>query len=792
MIKEPTRVTKTTQTLIDVILTNSLHCDSSSSGIMRCGISDHDLIYVTRKLKKPFKKQIEIKHTRNFKNINIDETKSMITEAPWWALKLTEDVDRNFEIYCEILKIIMNTHIPLKKMRVHTSKPIWMTKDYCRLVDAVTSCKTTATVTNRDEDWTAFKQMRNKCENLKRKLKLQSFNTHINDSNNQSKSAWKVFNREIGKSKPNTTIKSIIFNSKNHENEVDVANAFCKYFTTPITPCSNTISEFDDQHDDNPNNDYELDLKPITIEEVQKSIKYLKVNKPVGSDGIPAKFYKIFSEELSPILVYLFNLSLKNGQVPSILKKSYIKCLYKGKGSRVLCTNYRPISIISSTAKLFENIMYQRLSNFLEDTHQLSDSQHGYRKNRSTQSAVLQITNHLRMNGDNKQYTGLVFIDFKKAFDCLNHRLLLKKLKKLGVKTANLKWYQSYFTNRNISVQNGQAISTPHPLTEGTPQGSSLSGLIFSIYINEISDILENCKAIFYADDLVLYCSFDSVHEIQRVLQLNIDKLINWCKNNSMIINVEKTKSMLAHLPRAPIHQLDLIIHKDRIETVSSFRYLGVIIDDQLTWNEQYEAVCESMSTRTYLINRHKSSVSKKWLHIISTGIILSVLDYCLPAWGNLPKHKYARIDSIVYRVIKLILPTREHYPQHKLKLYEKLNWLTVGERYELYCLTFMYKNVLHNTSLSESLKEFFVKIPETGRITRNKMCFVLPRMKSEFGKNSYFYQTIKIWNCLPHQVKCCSSEEAFSLKVRDILLRCRRETFACVDETRIINHFNC
>jgi hypothetical protein len=198
------------------------------------------------------------------------------------------------------------------------------------------------------------------------------------------------------------------------------------------------------------------------------------------------------------------------------------------------------------------------------------------------------------------------------------------------------------------------------------------------------------------------------------------------------------------------------------------------------------------MSTRTYLINIHKSSISKRWLEIITTGIILSLLDYCLPAWGNISKHKYARIDSIMFRAIKLILPTRDHYSHNKLKLYEKLNWLTIKERYALYCLSFMYKNVLHTTSLSESLKEFFVKIPKTGRITRYEGCFVLPRMKSEFGKNSYFYQTIQIWNCLPIEVKSCSSETAFALKIREILVRCRSEHFAWLEETRIINNFNC
>jgi hypothetical protein len=129
-------------------------------------------------------------------------------------------------------------------------------------------------------------------------------------------------------------------------------------------------------------------------------------------------------------------------------------------------------------------------------------------------------------------------------------------------------------------------------------------------------------------------------------------------------------------------------------------------------------------------------------------------------------------------RVIELILPLRERSSQNKLKLYEKLNWLTIGERYELYCLTCIHKKFIHTTSLTESLKEFFVKIPETGRLTRNEGCFVLPRMNTEFGKNSFFYQSIKIWNCLPIEVKYCSSEKAFALKIRDILVRCRNEMF--------------
>jgi hypothetical protein len=174
------------------------------------------------------------------------------------------------------------------------------------------------------------------------------------------------------------------------------------------------------------------------------------------------------------------------------------------------------------------------------------------------------------------------------------------------------------------------------------------------------------------------------------------------------------------------------------------------------------------------------------------TGIILTVLDYCLPAWGNLAKTKYSRLDSIVFRVIKMILPNLYNHEPNKYKLYEKLNWLTVSERYEFFCLSFLHRNIIQPTSLTKSLSHFFVKIPESDRVTRNKGCFVLPRMQSEFGKNSYYYQTIKMWNCLPYDMKICSFVSVFENKIRDLLVRCRNENYVCSEEKRIINSISC
>jgi hypothetical protein len=220
------------------------------------------------------------------------------------------------------------------------------------------------------------------------------------------------------------------------------------------------------------------------------------------------------------------------------------------------------------------------------------------------------ISNHIRKAGDSKKFSGLLFIDFQKAFDMINHEVLLHRLSNLGIRHQNLEWFKSYFQNRQIAVRNGQSISEFKPVTRGTPQGSSLSGLLFSIYINLVTGVFKHCKAIFYADDLILWFSSDSVEEIQSNLQLDINKLCEWCDLNYMKINVAKTKILLITPPRKPTMELLIKIEMNKLQQVTEFKYLGVLIDEKMNWNSQYDEVCKKMSERVFLINRQKNNES--------------------------------------------------------------------------------------------------------------------------------------------------------------------------------------
>jgi hypothetical protein len=285
-----------------------------------------------------------------------------------------------------------------------------------------------------------------------------------------------------------------------------------------------------------------------------------------------------------------------------------------------------------------------------------------------------------------------------------------------------------------------------------------------------------------------MWVSLTTINAVRTALQEDLHLLEQWCENNFMLINVNKTKTMKITPTKTRVSEpLNIKTLGESVEEVDTFKYLGLTIDKHLTWNTQYEEVCQKMSQRIFLINRHKKCVNKKWLQIFCTSLVISVLDYCYIAWGNLSQCKYKRIDLLIFRAAKLILPQQKYNKNNRTDLFDRVNWLSSAERFELYSLVYVHKHMSNETSLTNSLKQFFIKIPGE-RSTRNTDCFTVPRMNTEYGKNSFFYQTIKMWNYLPVEVRQCKSTKLFESKIREILLKCRTDEYVTLEHARIIN----
>ncbi|OXA54498.1 putative RNA-directed DNA polymerase from transposon BS [Folsomia candida] len=428
----------------------------------------------------------------------------------------------------------LNIYAPLKNIRVKHFRKKWLNAEYEQIHNLCKKLKKNAVKTGSENDWADFRKCRNKTNNIKCRLKANVIKSFVAESDNQSKTCWKLFNEEVGRTKRDSTLPNLFVNGQEICDEKEKLNILCQAFIRPELFATHPFK-------------FEKPLSTmchiiLTPEDIQKAIQELDTNKPTGIDGIPPIFYKICADSLVPILTLLFNEFLSTGEYPEELKQAAVFPLYKGNGKRCDPICYRPISILCTTTKLFESCIYHRIMPFMEKEDKLNHQQHGYRPYRSTQSAILKLTNEIRNTGDAREISGAIFVDFSSAFDNIIHGRLLQKMESLGITGELNKWFAAYFTNRTMLVRRGKMKSAVHKLLRGTCQGSSLSGLIFDIYVYDIPCCIKECSIYQYADDLVLIATGNTINEINDKLQRDLQNLQDWCHQNGMEINIKKTQ----------------------------------------------------------------------------------------------------------------------------------------------------------------------------------------------------------------------------------------------------------
>jgi hypothetical protein len=279
---------------------------------------------------------------------------------------------------------------------------------------------------------------------------------------------------------------------------------------------------------------------------------------------------------------------------------------------------------------------------------------------------------------------------------------------------------------------------------------------------------------VFYADDCSLHHSSKDVTTINEKINEDLVHITKWCKINGMKINTEKTKAMLFHPSNLkPNTDMKINIDNNNIEIVTEFKYLGLILQNKLANDLHYNKVCKEMNTRIFMINRYKHSFSSKWLRIFGTSLVLSIMDYCLPVWGNLLKTKYDRLDKIMLRLVNLVIVKTK---LEKYDAFEKMNWLSSEERFSVYSLEYVFKNVISKTAIP-NLHQQFCKKEQSERESKTSNN-LKAEMKTEFGKKSFFYTITKMWNKLPTNIKSIQNFSEFDSTLRKHYLKLRQNDY--------------
>ena len=514
-------------------------------------------------------------------------------------------------------------------------------------------------------------------------------------------------------------------------------------------------------------------IEPVTQDQVKNLIRKLNINKSSGLDEISPKLLRLSSELVTPSLTQIINQSIRMGIFPDELKKAYVVPIYK-KGDKYSCNNYRPVSILSCISKLLERLVADQLMCFINRNNVLYENQSGFRKLYSCQSTLIKLTDEWLKHIDNGNMIGTLLIDLSKAFDLVNHKLLLKKLRVYNFSEISLSWFASYLTLRKQTVRIGHSYSKFKDIENGVPQGSILGPILFLLYINDLPLYLSNSISELYADDTTLHTSGNSIESIRNDLVSDLSAVLRWCEENGMMINIDKCKSMLiGSRPKINLNEKDfkLNLQGSEIQTVNCEKILGVYVDQTLSWDQQIDNLCAAISSRISLFGRIKT-----YLPLISriafyNGYILPLIDYCSVVWGNSSEENLNRILKLQKRAARSIM--NASYDTPSSFLFKQLEIMPIKVRIFYHKAVSVYKG-LHELAPGYICNLFCEAQTFHERKLRSSCSgnLAIPRPHLECFKKSLSYSGPKVWNSLPSDVKSATSLANFKHMLRCHLLK--------------------
>ena len=361
--------------------------------------------------------------------------------------------------------------------------------------------------------------------------------------------------------------------------------------------------------------------------------------------------------------------------------------------------NYRPISLLSSISKVVDKIVFIQVYDYFSKQKLLYDGQYGFRKIHSTELAAVELVDRIRLYLDKGQIPLSVFLDLSKAFDTLDHSILLTKLNFYVFSGSALMWFRSYLSNRQQFVDFDGTVSDVCTLSTGVPQGWILGPLLFIIFMNDIHIASKQFNFILYADDTNMInpmCSFSSQIPLQSISMVQLSHNINvelnniheWLSINKLSLNVKKTKFMIFHYRQRNIDDLilDLQINSETIERVTEFNFLGLTLDENLNWNAHIQKVSNKISRTLGVMCRLKNPPPLHILRILYNSLILPHLQYGILTWGFC----LDRLQKLQKRSVRII--TRSKYNAHTDPLFKSLNLLKLKDLFELSVFKIYFK----------------------------------------------------------------------------------------------------
>lgn len=760
-ILKPTRVDKKTlkPTIIDHVWASSDSNLIKATGTFD-GISDHMGIYMKLNQSAPDIPDSKIVF-RNYKNYNVNQ----------FCTELAENLERsNIEEHLnsndvnlateELIKTIQDTaqkHAPVVEVNSKNRKKSipWFTNELKCMIRSKNELV-------KDYFTTGFqsykKRIKTTCNNinyLKRDLKKTYINDKLDKANGDSKEVWKVYNETTRRTKVKETIEPDMMNQQK-------ADKFNTFFATigldiqkkmklnnepPLDPELTQVP-------DTPNPIHiNFKFKAETISSIEKLIDNIRNDVAIGEDMIGAKLIKDMKNTISPILAKIVNKGYETNSFPNSMKKAAIKPIHK-KGNIDEISNYRPISILPTLSKIFEKAAANQMVPYLENNNILHPNQHAYRKLHSTVTCLIEVLTYVYSLIDKKKPTAIISLDLSKAFDSIDHKLLLKKLSKMGLEENAVNWVKSYLTNRKQITKFKNFKSKEEKVYSGIPQGSIVGPLLFLCYTNDFHEELGNdCKTFAYADDTQLVIEATNLKQLQKKAEKVISLAQKWYKNNIMKNNIGKTEVIVINTTQKNEYIKLTVKDEGRNVIITSKQHielLGVIIDNKLNWKKQVNNVKKKSFNATRNIHRINHLLPMNHRLNLYHAVISPQFSYADIVWGGCNQKEKLSLQRVQNFAAKSITGNRKY--DSATNSLKKLQLLNLQQRLTVHETVFAHKAIQDKSSANiNKIYKDHLSIGNTRQAANRKL--TVPTHKTSKFERSPLYRTITSWNKVPNSI---------------------------------------
>lgn len=753
------------QTCIDHIFartSNRSACDIHSV-VYRTKITDHYITGVCLSFNNMTSSDGD--KTEPFQYFNEKKLSRLLLEVNWKNILLENDCNQVYELleskFRDCYEQATCISVGGRKKRVRKN---WITNDIISLIQERDKkfklwqhCKSSLVTYYRD----AYKKFRNYVNKQITIAKSNYYREKLIASKNDPKETWQVINDILGKSK-RLAVDEVVFRYLGKNNSLsDITNCFANSFTMGV---ENIIHSCDIRaciNNNNPPRTQQCMLMPgVTVSAVENYIDKLDIRKQPGIDRIRVCDIKLLKKELAPVLTHLINLSVRQSSVPSGLKLSVIKPIYK-KGSHIEYSNYRPIAIMSVIEKVLERSVASKLSEYLVNFGIINQHQFGFQKKKGTNDLLILFSDYINSKLNDNKHVVALFIDFSKAFDTLNHSKLISALENIGIEGYLLRWFENYLLDRRFVVKVGNISSITKHVTSGVPQGSILGPVLYLIYVNNMFNCFRYCQAYMYADDTVLLASHRNLLCAEAYLQDDFTSLLHWTHDHELVINSDKTKIVHFCSPYnvdidEPInvfcHSYDCI-HISRfdysniscvscpcIETVPTHVYLGLTVDHLHCWRPHIDLISNRLRSAAFQLYRLKNILSFSNIRLVYNALVESIILYGILAYGNSSNGHIRKIEIIQNRIVKNLAPMT----LSNIQAFKHCNLLPFQQ-------LFLYRIIIKYYFCDKYKIEYKHNVNTRLQQTTT---YITPLFINKYGARQLCVQIPKIFNDIPQTIR--------------------------------------